>query len=300
MVTRIRTILSHAGRLGLAALAAALVVLALLPTDGWWWFSRLPGMLALILAALTLLVQPRPEGPRWHRLLGSFAIVAVSLHVLLVAAFEPVFWRWLTALMPIEIICGIAAAVALFASLSVRRSRNLRAGLGSPSALLVHRIAGFAVVVAASAHVALLAGTGVTIAGFILAGMLLLVAGALVPEKRKLVLVALPVMLCGIITALAFGPLAQARLTALRASPIDHARFSHDDHTGFICTICHHNFTDRTGKENCISCHKRLSTSEAMRVDRLFHAFCSDCHRREKLARRKTGPIDHCTACHDS
>jgi predicted CXXCH cytochrome family protein len=85
----------------------------------------------------------------------------------------------------------------------------------------------------------------------------------------------------------------------LRSSPIDHAHFLHDDHTGFVCTTCHHNFTDRTGTENCITCHKALSTSEAMRVDRLFHAFCTDCHRRESLAGHKSGPLDHCTACHD-
>lgn len=33
-------------------------------------------------------------------------------------------------------------------------------------------------------------------------------------------------------------------------------------------------------------------------VDRMFHAFCSDCHRVEKQAGRKSGPIDHCTSCH--
>jgi hypothetical protein len=300
VVTRIRTILPQAGRLGPAALAVGLGVLALLPTDGWWWLIRLPGILALFLAALTLIVQPRPEGPLWHRLLGSLAIVAVSLHVLLVVAFEPVFWRWLTAGVPIEIVCGIAAALGLFATLAVRRSRNLRAGLGSPTALLLHRIAGFAVIAAASAHVALIAGTSITILSLILAGTLFLMAGALVPEKRKLVLIALPLILCGIITALAFGPLAQARLASLRLSPVDHAHFLHDDHANFLCTTCHHNFTDRTGTENCITCHKALSKSETMRVDRLFHAFCTDCHRRESLAGRKSGPLDHCTACHGS
>jgi hypothetical protein len=294
-----RTLLFHCGRLGIATLAAALLALTLLPTDDWWWLVRLPGMLALLLAALALLIQPRPDSPPWHRPLGAIAIVAVSLHVLLVAAFEPAFWRWLTAAVPIEIVCGVAAALGLFATLAVRRSRNLRAGLGSPTALLLHRIAGFTVVVAASAHVALIAGTGVAIMGLVLMGTLLLLAGALLPEKRKLVLIALPVILCGIVMALALGPLAQARLASLRSSPIDHAHFLHDDHTGFVCTTCHHNFTDRTGTENCITCHKALSTSESMRVDRLFHAFCTDCHRRESLAGHKSGPLDHCTACHD-
>lgn len=287
---RMRTI----GRLGLAMLLAAVLVLALLPTDAWWWLVRLPGMLALILAAATLVIQPAPNGPPWHRLLGSFAIAAVSLHVLLVVVFEPSFWRWLNWAVPVEIICGLVAALALLATFTVRRTLSLR------KALALHRIAGIIAAIAAGAHVALLAGTGAAILALILAGTLTIVIAALAPEGRKLVLIALPVILAGIVASLAVGPLAEARLTTLRSSPIDHARFTHDDHGIFLCTTCHHNFTDRSGKENCISCHKRLSTSEAMRVDRLFHAFCSDCHRRENEARRKSAPIDHCAACHGS
>lgn len=289
-----RTILVRGARLGAALLAAAVLALALLPTDAWWWLVRIPGILALLLAALALLVQPAPGGSPWHRLLGSFAIVALSLHVLAVAAFEPSFWRWLGWTLPVEIICGLVAALALFATLAVRRSLN------SPKGLILHRIAGFTVVIAAAAHVAFIAGADTAVAGLVLAGILLLVAGALIPERRKLILMALPALLAGIVAALAVGPLAQARLAPLRSSPVDHAGFLHDDHSGFVCTTCHHNFTDRTGTENCITCHKKLSTSETMRADRLFHAFCSDCHRREKQARRKSGPIDHCTSCHGS
>jgi hypothetical protein len=294
-----RTILSWCGRLGLAVLLVAAVALALLPSEGWWWAIRLPGLLTLLLAALALIIQPHPSGPPWHRLIGSFAIVALSLHVLAVAAVEPALWRWLTWAMPVEILYGVVAALALFATLAVRRSRNLRSSVGSPTALLLHRIAGFTVVIAASAHVALIAGTNAVLLALVATGTVLLVIGALLPERRKLILIALPAILCGIIAVLATGPLAQARLESLRSSPIDHARFLHDDHTDFACTTCHHNFTDRTGTQNCITCHKALSTSEAMRVDRLFHAFCTDCHRRESLARRKSGPLDHCTGCHD-
>lgn len=287
-----RTIPSRIGLPGGALLAAALLALLLLPTDGWWWAIRSPGILALALAALALLIQPGSTGSPWHRLFGSFAIVAVSAHVLAVAALEPSFWRWLTAAVPIEIICGFVAALALFATLAVRRS------LISPKALILHRLAGFIVVIGASAHVALIAGTGPIILALIATGILLLVAGALLPERRKFILLALPAILAGIIAALAVGPLAEARLAGLRSSPVDHARFLHDDHTGFVCTTCHHNFTDRTGMENCITCHKKLSVSETMRVDRLFHAFCSDCHRRESKLGHKSGPIDRCTDCH--
>ncbi|WP_162913969.1 cytochrome c3 family protein [Taklimakanibacter lacteus] len=284
--------ISGADRLGGALLAAALLALAFQPTDATWWLVRTPGILALLLSACALMLQPDAKGRSWHRYIGSFAIVAVSLHVLAVAGFEPSFWRWLDGAVPVEIIAGIVAALALFATLAVRRA------LTSPKSLILHRIAGFMVVVAAALHVAFIAGTHAAILGFLLAGMLILVFAALLPERRKLILVALPTVLLGIIAALATGPMAQLRLASLRSSPIDHANFNHGDHTGFVCTACHHNFTDRTGKENCLTCHKALSDSESMRIDRLFHAFCSDCHRREALAGRKSGPIDHCTACH--
>jgi hypothetical protein len=284
--------ISRADRLGGAALLAALLALAFQPTDATWWLVRIPGILALLLASSALMLQPDARGRPWHRLIGSFAIVAVSLHVLAVAAFEPSFWRWLDGAMPVEIIAGLLAALALFATLAVRRS------LTSRKSLIFHRIAGFITVITASLHVAFIAGTHAAITGLLLAGMLILVIAALLPEKRKLILIVLPAILLGIIAALATGPMAELRLASLRSSPIDHANFDHGDHTGFVCTSCHHNFTDRTGKENCLTCHKALSTSESLRIDRLFHVFCIDCHRRETLAGRKSGPIDHCTACH--
>jgi hypothetical protein len=293
-----RQVFRHAGHAGLAVLAASVLALALLPTELAWWPIRIAGSLALILAATALLLQPSPGYPVLHRLLGSLAIVAVSAHVLLVAAIEPEFWRWLTPAIPIEILLGIVAALGLFATLAVRRSQSLRSGVGPSAALSLHRIAGFAVCLAAAAHVVLIAGASSAVILLILAGMALIVATAITHERRLLPLIAIPVILSGL-AGLTAGPLSETRLASLRSLPVDHAHFSHADHTGFVCTTCHHNFTDRTGMENCINCHKRLSTSEAMRVDRLFHAFCSDCHRREKEAGRKSGPIDHCAACHD-
>ncbi len=294
----LRQVRDHGGHAGLAVLAASILALGLLPTELAWWPIRIAGSLALILAATALLLQPSPGRPGLHRLLGSLAIVAVSAHILLVSALEPAFWRWLTPAVPIEIILGLVAALGLFATLAVRRSQSLRSGVGSPAALSLHRIAGFAVCMAAAAHVVLIAGAGSAVILLTLAGMALLVATAITREKRLLPIIAIPVLLSGL-AGLTAGPLSDMRLASLRSSPVDHARFAHADHTGFVCTTCHHNFTDRTGTENCIICHKRLSTSEAMRVDRLFHAFCSDCHRREREAGRKSGPIDHCAACHD-
>ncbi len=293
-----RTILSRGGRAGLVLLAASLLVLAIQPTEPVWWLIRLPGAAALILAAAALLLQPAPARPSWHRLMGSLAIIAVSTHILMTAALEPDIWRWIGPAIPVEIIVGLVAALGLFVTLAVRRSQRLRAGMGSPGALWLHRIAGFVAAIAATAHFALVAGTAPAIILLSVTGMALIVATALTRERRLLPLIAIPLVLSGL-AGLVAGPLAKMRLSSLRSSPVDHARFAHADHTNFVCTTCHHNFTDRTGTENCISCHKKLTTSEKMRVDRLFHAFCGDCHRREIQAGRKSGPVDRCAACHE-
>ena len=104
-------------------------MLALQPTDHWWWLVRVPGLIGLLLSGMALLLPPAPDGTPWHRLLGSFAIVAVSPHVLSVAAFEPSFWRWLTCSVPVEILCGLVARWR-----SLRRwpsgGGSLRSGLG--------------------------------------------------------------------------------------------------------------------------------------------------------------------------
>lgn len=295
----LRVIRDRAGPAGLTLLGFALLVLAFLPTELAWWPARIAGGLALVFATAALFIQPSPSWPAAHRRLGSLAIVAVSAHVLLVAAIEPVFWRWLTPAIPLEIAFGIAAALGLFATLAVRRSHSLRSGIGAIAILTLHRIAGFVVCIAAAAHVALIAGMDRTIILMAVAGTALIVLLALLREKQALLLLSIPAILFAL-AGLAVGPLSGARLADLRASPVDHASFDHGDHTGFICTTCHHNFTDRTGTENCLTCHKKLSVSETMRIDRLFHAFCTDCHRRETQAGRKSGPLDRCTACHGS
>lgn len=295
----LRVVLGHVGPVGLGLLGLALLALALLPTELAWWPVRIAGAAALILAAAALFLQPSPAWPALHRLLGSLAIVAVSAHALLIAAVEPVFWRWLTPAVPIEIALGIVAALGLFTTLAVRRSHSFRSGVGVLATLSLHRVLGFLVCIAAAAHVALIAGMDRMIILLAVTGLILIVLTALLHEKRALLFIAIPAILMGL-AGLVAGPLSSSRLAGLRASPIDHANFDHGDHTGFICTTCHHNFNDRTGLENCLTCHKKLSVSETTRIDRLFHAFCTDCHRREKLARRKSGPLDHCSGCHGS
>lgn len=292
-----RTILSWGGWLGLALLAMACLILAFSPTDALWWPIRAAGVVAFLLVPVTLLLPPSPSLLHVHRLVGALAILAMLAHILLAAALEPSLWRWLSPFMPIEIILGLVAAICLLATLWVQRSRNLRASMGPPRTLLVHRIAGFAVCFAVVAHVVLIAGMETAIILLAGIGMAAIVAFALVKERRVLPIIAIPIVLSGL-AAFTVEPLSGIRLEGLRSSPVDHARFDHADHTNFTCVSCHHNYVDKTGTETCTTCHKKISTTEWLRVDRMFHTFCTDCHRREAATGRKSGPIDHCSGCH--
>ncbi len=289
---------SHAGRAGLVSLAFGMVVLLWQPTDTAWWAARLFGAAALMLTSGTLFMRPVPGRRPLHRIFGWAALAALVGHVTMTTAFQPVFLRWLTPAVPIEIVAGIAALLAFLLVLLVQRSRLLRRRLGPFSSLAVHRIAGYLLIAAACTHIALIAGMAVFAATALLAGLAFLLIEGLLRERHIVRLTVTLALFISAIAWLAMGSMAETRLASLRQAPIDHARFLHTDHTGLACAGCHHNFVDRSGSENCLTCHKRISVSETMRIDRMFHAFCSDCHRMDKHADKKAGPIEDCAGCH--
>jgi predicted CXXCH cytochrome family protein len=89
------------------------------------------------------------------------------------------------------------------------------------------------------------------------------------------------------------------RLERIAARPLLPTRFGHEFHDGVNCTTCHHNFGRRgLGTKTCLACHKAWGTTESRRIDIVFHAFCTDCHRREWALGRKAGPVKACDACH--
>lgn len=289
---------SHAGRAGLGSLALGVGVLLLQPTDAGWWAARLFGVAALMLTAGTLFLRPASRQRPWHRILGWAALAALAGHVIMTTGAQPVFWRWMTPAIPIEIVAGIVALLSFLVVVLVQRSRTLRRRLGPFASLSVHRTTGYLLVAAASIHIALSAGMAVFAAAALLVGLAFLLIEGLLRERHVLRLAATLALFVGAIAWLATGLMAETRLASLRQAPIDHARFLHTDHTGLACAGCHHNFVDRTGSENCLTCHKRISISEATRIDGIFHLFCSDCHRTDKRAGKKSGPIDDCAGCH--
>ncbi len=293
----VRRRLKYAFRVSLFFVAAIALLIVLRPTDLSWWLVRLPGLVALLAAAAAIVIQPSPRSGRWHHWLGWSAGAATLLHILLVAGLHPKFWDWLAASVPLEIVFGILAALAQALTFFVQRPRFLRQRIGLTPALQLHRPAGFAVVLAAAAHVALIAGTPTWIVVLAcLAGTALFVG--ILANRREAAIVAVIALSVACAVFVAIAPMAEARLAGLRRSPIDSAGFLHASHSKVTCVTCHHNFLDDTGKENCLNCHKRVSLSEPMRIDRMFHAFCGECHRDERTAGHKTGPIDDCSGCH--
>lgn len=90
-----------------------------------------------------------------------------------------------------------------------------------------------------------------------------------------------------------------ARLEAIAARPLLPTRFDHKFHRTVQCVTCHHNFAEHgLGPGGCYACHKRWGTTELRRIDSVFHAFCTDCHRRREAVGEAAGPVKSCAACH--
>ena len=89
------------------------------------------------------------------------------------------------------------------------------------------------------------------------------------------------------------------RTKAIAERPLLATRFDHGFHRTVNCTTCHHNFVGADlGAKRCLPCHKAYGTSEATRIDVLFHGFCTDCHRQLQAEARPSGPVKACAACH--
>jgi hypothetical protein len=98
---------------------------------------------------------------------------------------------------------------------------------------------------------------------------------------------------------LALHGASQWRLERLAARPLLPTKFAHADHRGVNCTTCHHNFVgQRLGGRRCLACHKALTRDAGLRIDTLFHEFCTSCHRVERAALRASGPVKACASCH--
>ncbi|HKF98240.1 MAG TPA: cytochrome c3 family protein, partial [Steroidobacteraceae bacterium] len=82
-----------------------------------------------------------------------------------------------------------------------------------------------------------------------------------------------------------------------RAEPLP-VSFPHDKHRAVNCLQCHHNFTDQTGTDSCISCHRSSRVAIRVGAEARFHDFCLGCHRDPPGYLAGHGPVTGCNTCH--
>ena len=118
-------------------------------------------------------------------------------------------------------------------------------------------------------------------------------------RPRRVGRLALALLAAGSVAALTVGA-SRLRVERIALRQLLPTRFDHKFHKAVACTTCHHTFTDRRrfGPKPCLACHKAWGTTEARRIDTVFHAFCTDCHARRRATGEKAGPVKACAACH--
>jgi predicted CXXCH cytochrome family protein len=125
-----------------------------------------------------------------------------------------------------------------------------------------------------------------------------ILSGLVFGRHSRLVLSIVLGSLVALLALLRGGTALALREPFLRRSEPLLLSFPHDRHRAVNCLQCHHNFTDRTGTDSCISCHR--STRAAIRVgaEARFHDFCLNCHRDPPGYLAGHGPVTGCNTCH--
>jgi hypothetical protein len=113
-----------------------------------------------------------------------------------------------------------------------------------------------------------------------------LVAGALVSTSLGLV---------GLMMSPSGTALREPLASRANSLPLN---FPHGKHVQVNCLMCHHNFADGNGFENCIQCHKSERPDLKAGVQASFHAFCFECHRHPQASLVDHGPVGGCALCH--
>jgi len=106
------------------------------------------------------------------------------------------------------------------------------------------------------------------------------------------------------VTMLTLTPLLAGRADmALREPLLRRAQslplnFDHGKHVAVNCLVCHHNYADGRGFDNCIHCHRSSPADLNVGVEARFHSFCLDCHRHPEARFMNHGPVSGCESCH--
>lgn len=298
---------------------------------GWVWeWASVCGLLSAVgaLALCAWAVRPREARPaaplslNRHRDLG-FAVLGLAVaHVGLLLWTDPTVVEYLMPTAPGYQLAGIAALVLLVilgaTSTGGTRRRVWSSHRGFQvvhvvlSLLAIALISGHVLVSARYAH---MPRAGSAFLAVSIVAMLLLLrqrkgaahqsgADHLIGRAAFGRHSAAVVGVIIVVSLALLGLLSPSVRTALQSTVIPRKdpipmNFPHDKHRAVQCLTCHHNFTDKTGRDGCISCHRgRHRTDLKMPLEPRFHQFCLECHRTGNEADHKNGPAAGCVVCH--
>jgi Class III cytochrome C family/Ferric reductase like transmembrane component len=293
-----------------------------------WEIAQALGLCAVAgsLSLCVLAVRPRADAAgafplRAHELLGWLTLGAAVLHVGLLLAVDQRVIEHIKLTAPWYEYAGILALLSLLfltvpAGATVRRRlwprhRDFQAAHVGAACLLVVTLAVHLLGAGRYVH-----GRAHAVAYILLSGSVLLallrarttrppaqapariLGGLVFGRHSRLVLsivlgslVALPALLRG-------GTALALREPFLRRTEPLLLGFPHDKHRAVNCLQCHHNFTDQTGTDSCISCHRSRRAAIRVGAEARFHDFCLNCHRDPPGYLAAHGPVSGCNTCH--
>jgi predicted CXXCH cytochrome family protein len=294
-----------------------------------WEVAQVLGCLALLSCLLLYwyAVRARRGSARTvslarHEQLGTLALAAAVMHVVILLAADGVVVEHLKPGLPVYELAGILAllmlaVLALPAREALRRKvwarhRDFQAWHLGLSCLLLPAIAAHVIgtdryvhgqlpaagiaVACATALVALLrarASAGVR-ATWPFGRYSDMAFGALSRSMAALVALCLALLLAlpwrGVAAGLRESPLSRTQALVVT--------FPHEKHASVACVTCHHEFLDRSGSGTCYSCHRSDRADLPRGAEALFHVFCLGCHRDPPSAGGRHGPVTGCASCH--
>jgi hypothetical protein len=293
-----------------------------------WESAQTLGVLAAVCCLLLCLIAVRPRLPwsrtlslKRHEMIGWIALAAALLHVGLLLVFDRRVFEHLKPTAPIYEWLGILALILLLAltTLSLpgvrqrlytqhRKFQLLHVGM---TCVLIPSIAVHILTTGRYLHDRMAAAAYVLVSVLALSALLRArvrpdsenrapgFISALAFGRHSRVVVALVILAILILLPLAIPraslTLREPMLRRTVALAID---FPHDKHREVNCIECHHNFTDRTGSDTCISCHRSRRPTIKVGAEARFHDFCLGCHRDPPARLEHHGPTTGCETCH--
>ncbi|MDE2305070.1 MAG: cytochrome c3 family protein [Gammaproteobacteria bacterium] len=293
-----------------------------------WEIAQAFGVASVALCLMLCVLSVRPRSGanqafslRSHEWLGWLALAAALLHVGCLIATDPVVIEHLKPTAPRYELAGMLALGALaflvlagHAPIRQRlwlRHRNFQAAHVGAACLLVWTTAAHVVTTDRYVH-----GASQRAAYLLLSAVALLallrprsshaqvrqtrpVLASLVFGRHSAIVLAIVLGSLGALLPLdPSGAIVALREPFLRRDERLVVDFPHDLHRAINCIQCHHNYTDGTGGDSCVACHRSRRTDLRVGVEARFHTFCLGCHRDPPGGLSGHGPVTGCRSCH--